>query len=311
VSADPASPASAPERDLGYDEFGMLAENASEAGIDFRSDDPLSVRRVWVDTPSGCEVSALVWGDAPADFVFLHGGAQNAHTWDTLLLALDRPAVAIDLPGHGHSAWRPSSDYRPQSLAEDIAAAITALAPDATTLVGMSLGGLTALATLASQPGLATRLALVDITPGVNEEKAAPSIAFVGGPEEFESFDAILERTMAFTPPRSRSSLVRGVLHNARERADGTWVWRYDRPTDARMADFEGRFANLWDAVSALDHDLLLVQGVLSGVVDDDDIAELQRRRPSVEVLLVEEAGHSVQGDQPVELAKILRAFHG
>ena len=35
--------------------------------------------------------------------VLLHGGSQNAHTWDTVAMALDRPLVAIDLPGHGHS----------------------------------------------------------------------------------------------------------------------------------------------------------------------------------------------------------------
>ncbi len=35
--------------------------------------------------------------------MLLHGGAQNAHTWDTVALALGRPLVAIDLPGHGHS----------------------------------------------------------------------------------------------------------------------------------------------------------------------------------------------------------------
>ena len=297
-------------RQVGYDEFGMLGENAAEVGMTYAEDAPVQVRRVWVEAPSGNEISALVWGDGPPQLVLLHGGAQNAHTWDTLLLALDLPAVAIDLPGHGHSDWRDPADYRPQAMADDVAHTITELAPEATTIVGMSLGGLTALATLAGAPHLAERLVLVDITPGVNQEKAAPIIAFVGGPEEFESFDAILERTMAFNPTRSRSSLVRGVLHNAREREDGAWVWRYDRPTEARLGDVEGRFEDLWDAVTALDHAVLLVQGGLSGVVDDDDIAELQRRRPEVEVVVVEEAGHSVQGDQPLALAALLRDFH-
>lgn len=289
----------------------MLADNAAEVGLPFDPSAPPAVTRTFVDVPSGHELSALVWGDGPPEYVLLHGGAQNAHTWDTLALALDTPAVAIDLPGHGHSSWRESRDYRPQATAEDVAHVIAELAPDATTLVGMSLGGLTGLAALAHRPTLAERLVLIDITPGVNQEKAAPIIAFVGGPEEFESFDAILERTMAFNPTRSRSSLMRGVLHNAHAREDGSWVWRYDRMTDARLEDLEGRFADLWDAVSALDHDILLVQGGLSGVVDDEDISEFQRRQPRAQIIVVEEAGHSVQGDQPVELAAILRDFHG
>jgi len=285
-----------------YDEFGMLHENASEAGLVV---EPPSVDRRWVDAPSGNRLSALVWGDGPPELVLLHGGAQNAHTWDTVALALGRPLVAIDLPGHGHSDWRTDGDYRPQAMATDITAVAEQLAPDAATLVGMSLGGLTALTALATTPGLADHLVLVDITPGVNQEKAAEIAAFVDGPPEFESFDALLERTMAFNPTRSRSSLRRGVLHNARERDDGTWVWRYDQLGD-RLLDLDTQFLDLWEAVSALTVPVTLVQGGLSPVVDDDDVAELRRRQPSAEVIVVDAAGHSIQGDQPVELARIL-----
>ena len=37
----------------------------------------------------------------------------------------------------------------------------------------------------------------------------------------------------------------------------------------------------------------------------DDDVAELRRRRPDAVVVEVD-AGHSVQGDQPVELAHLI-----
>jgi len=288
--------------DLLEDEFSLLHENAAEAGLGFERP---TVRRVGVEVPSGLELSALVWGDGPAEFVLLHGGAQNAHTWDTVALALDRPLVAIDLPGHGHSDWRPSRDYRPQAMATDIAAAIATLAPSAPTLVGMSLGGLTALATLARFPEVADQLVLIDITPGVNQDKAAAIVAFVDGPTDFESFNAILERTMAHNPTRSRTSLRRGVLHNARPLDDGRWAWRYDRIGD-RLDDLDDRFADLWEAVATVPAPILLVQGGLSPVVDDEDIAELLRRRPDAEVVVVDAAGHSIQGDQPVELARLL-----
>src|SRR2546425_1056517 len=97
-----------------YDEFGMLHENASEVGLAITTP---AVERRSVEVPSGNELSALVWGEGPAELVLLHGGAQNAHTWDTVALALGRPLVAIDLPGHGHSDWRTDGDYRPQAMA--------------------------------------------------------------------------------------------------------------------------------------------------------------------------------------------------
>jgi pimeloyl-ACP methyl ester carboxylesterase len=54
---------------------------------------------------------------------------------------------------------------------------------------------------------------------------------------------------------------------------------------------------------------VLLVRGALSPVVDDADEAEFRRRRPSDQVITVAEAGHSIQGDQPLELARIISAF--
>jgi pimeloyl-ACP methyl ester carboxylesterase len=293
-----------------YDEFALLHENAEEVGLPFDVAQPPLVERVTDDAPSGHAVSALVWGDAEPEFVFLHGGAQNAHTWDTVALALDKPLVAIDLPGHGYSAWREDKAYRPQQLAGDVTYVINQLAPKARTLIGMSLGGLTALSVMAETPAVADRLVLVDITPGVNQEKAEPILSFISGPESFANFDEILERTMAYNPTRSRSSLRRGVLHNATERDDGTWSWRYDLPIGERVDDLESRFANLWDAIDALEAPLLLVQGGLSGVVDDEDVAELRRRQPDAQIVVVEEAGHSVQGDRPLELAEILASFH-
>ena len=94
----------------------------------------------------------------------------------------------------------------------------------------MSLGGLTSIALASVAPELVRRLVLVDVTPGVDRDKAAPIAQFVAGPESFESFDEILARTIEFNPTRSESSLRRGVLHNAVERDDGRWVWRYQRP---------------------------------------------------------------------------------
>jgi pimeloyl-ACP methyl ester carboxylesterase len=292
-----------------YDEFGLFHENAQEAGLGWDPTQPPSVRRAFVDGPSGHRLSALVWGDEPPEVVFLHGGAQNAHTWDTVALALDRPVLAVDLPGHGHSDWRASGDYRPQAMAGDLAATIEALAPSAHTLVGMSLGGLSAVATLAEHPQLVERLAVVDVTPGVNRDKAAGITAFIAGPEVFASFDEILDRTIAFNPTRSPASLRRGVLHNARPRDDGTWEWRYDRPTEARLTDIGGRFTDLWDAFGALEQPLLFCKGETSPVVDEEDLAELRRRRPDVEIVVVEGAGHSIQGDRPVELAALLERF--
>jgi pimeloyl-ACP methyl ester carboxylesterase len=294
-----------------YDEFSLFEENATEAGLPWSG--PPIVRRASVDVGGGRMVSALVWGSAPPRMVFVHGGGQNAHTWDTVALALDVPLVAVDLPGHGHSDWPGDSRaLDPGAMAEDVAKVIADLAPEAGTVVGMSLGGLTSIALAARHPGAVRRLALVDITPGVNHDKSSDIAAFLAGPETFASFDEILQRTIQFNPTRSESSLRRGVLHNAVQREDGTWTWRHQlgRPSTATGLHVDSLdFDSLWDDLEHLTVPVLLARGKLSPVVDDADEAEFRRRRPDDRVVTVEGAGHSIQGDQPVELARILTEF--
>lgn len=289
------------------DEFSLLRENADEAGLPWRG--PPVVERVAVALPDGRAVRALRWGTGPPEVVLLHGGAQNAHTWDTAALAMDRPLVAIDLPGHGRSDWREDHHYSPATMAADVEVAVRELAPEAELLVGMSLGGLTALCLTARAPDLVRRLAVVDVTPGTDRAKAEPIITFVSGPERFGSFDELLDRTVAHNPTRSVSSLRRGVLHNAAEDPDGSWRWRWDPQHLPAAEGGEAFGADLWSTVDAVRVPFLLLRGSLSGVVDDDDVAEVRRRVPSVRVVVVEGAGHSIQGDQPVELARLLNEF--
>jgi pimeloyl-ACP methyl ester carboxylesterase len=276
------------------------------------------VRRESVEV-AGRSVSAVVWGSGPPELVLLHGGGQNAHTWDTVALALDRSLLALDLPGHGHSAWRDNHDYTPAGMASDVALALRHLAPGAPAVVGMSLGGLTSLCLAAGYPDQVSRVALVDITPGTDAAKAEPILTLLSGPERFGSFQEILDRTIAFNPTRSVSSLRRGVLHNARELADGSWSWRWDPaarwrsaradPVRAGAAAAGGGFESLWRVVGEVHVPLLLVRGERSSVVSDDDVDQLLCMQPEAQVEIVPGAGHSIQGDQPVALARCLSRF--
>ena len=288
-----------------YDEFGLFGENAAEYDLEWQG--PPTVRRESVALPSGLQLSALVWGTTEPELVLIHGGAQNAHTWDTVALALGRPLVAVDLPGHGHSDHRPAHDYGPASMAADVAVAIEALAPRTEAVVGMSLGGLTAICLAADHPRLVRRLGIVDVTPGTDQAKAEPIIAFVDGPEHFDSFETILERTIEHNPTRTEASLRRGVLHNAHEMDDGRWTWNYDRTRDWKAGGgAELDFAGLWEKVSAIAAPTALWLGGAWSVVDDADVDEWMRRQPGTVHEVVDGAGHSIQGDRPLELVALI-----
>lgn len=253
-------------------------------------------------------ISGLRWGAGEPRVVFLHGGGQNAHTWDTVILGLDVAAVALDLPGHGRSAWREDGDYGPKLNAASVEPVIRDAAPQAELVVGMSLGGLTAMRLAVSAPNLVHKLIMVDVTPSARKRHSEMTdaqkgtVALLQQDRNFPSFTAMVDAAHALAPHRSRESLRRGVFHNSKRLDNGTWTWRYDAFRTA------AGFDNLWDDVPRLTVPTTLVRGALSPFVDDEDADEFARTAPGFQdVHIVPNAGHSIQGDQPSALIDIVR----
>jgi pimeloyl-ACP methyl ester carboxylesterase len=297
-----------------YDEFGLLHENAEEWGLPFTGQP--DVARASLDVAPGQQLSYIRWGSADPEVVYLHGGGQNAHTWDTVALALGRPAIAFDLPGHGRSYRREDRNYGPWRNVEALEVAIPALVPHATVVVGMSLGGATATHLAAKRPDLCPRAVIVDVTPQVNDPSRTMttlergSVTLIGGPPTYESFEAMATAAIELSPYRAASGVRRGVRHNAYRRPDGLWTWRYDlfgpRPENAgEWSDF----TPLWDDVSRITVPTMLVRGGESKFVTDGDVAEFQRRLPSVRYQVVAGAGHAIQSDRPLQLVGLIEEW--
>lgn len=293
------------------DELTHVAAEAADLGVA----GPLpSVRRVEEATADG-RISALAWGEEPARVVLLHGAALNAHTWDGTLLHWGVPALAVDLPGHGESAWRADGDYRPTSLVPALAEALArwtddGLVAERPVLVGQSLGGLTAVRLAAPGPAqvLARRVVLVDILP-VPPGAAAEVAQFLAGPASFASREEIVERALAFGLGGSRSRLERAVALNTRITPDGAVVWKHHLATLGPAAIPDLDVDGSWRAIAELDAPLDVVLATRS-VVGEASVAELARRRPDASVRHVE-AGHNVQEDAPGELAAVLAQVAG
>lgn len=301
------------------DEFQFLAAQAADLGVTAPA-----VRRLTHTLPDGRTVSALAYGTGAPVVTFLHGAGLNAHTWDTTILALGLPALAIDLPGHGDSSWRTDAAYTGPVLADDIAAAVAEWTSGPQVLVGQSLGGLTAAALAARHPELFRELVVVDITPGIDPSGDASQIrAFFAGPTDWASREELVERALSFGLGGTPEAAARGVFLNSRVREDGRVEWKHHFAHLANAAAGDPAIAAAasaqqdavrdvlsaagWDDLAAVTAPITLIRGD-RGFVTPADAEEFSRRLPAAAVVEVA-SGHNVQEEQPVALGRRIAAL--
>lgn len=291
-------------------EFSYLPAQAQAMGVSVPS-----VRRVTLALPDGRQVSALRFGEETPRVTLLHGAGLNAHTWDTTVLALQHPVLAIDLAGHGDSSWRSDVDYTPRTLAVDVAAALDAWTDGAQVVVGQSLGGLTGAALAAARPDLVSELIVVDITPGIDTSAGPAALReFYAGPTDFETRDELVDRAIAFGFGGARSDTERGVFLNTRVRDDGRVEWKHHfahlaAQTLTAHAPGDVSAPSLlhtagWQDLSETTAPLTLVRAI-DGFVSEADAKEFSERLPHARVTAFH-ATHNVQETAPAELASLV-----
>lgn len=119
-----------------------------------------------IATPFG-EIAALQWGRVEAPpLLALHGWLDNAASFSRLapLLSSDRRVIALDLPGHGHSAHLPKGVHRYNNLdqIDHVLDFADALELERFDLLGHSLGAGIASLTAAAVPARVGKLLLIE-----------------------------------------------------------------------------------------------------------------------------------------------------
>ena len=93
-----------------YDEFALVAENAAEMGVAWPGRHTPQ-RTLHVGIGSSTERHPL--GHCRSRARVPPRRRATPHTWDSVVVALDRPVLAVDLPGHGTSDRRSDRNYGP------------------------------------------------------------------------------------------------------------------------------------------------------------------------------------------------------
>jgi pimeloyl-ACP methyl ester carboxylesterase len=234
----------------------------------------------------------------------MHGGGQTRHSWSgamRALLANGYRVINFDSRGHGDSGWSPDGVYTMPQRAMDLAVVLRDVRGPVA-FVGASLGGITALFAVGMdiEPS-PSAIVLVDIVPRPDPVGAARILKFMQSyPGGFPSLEEAADAIAIYNPNRPRPKDVSGLARNLRKREDGRWYWHWD----TRMLEEASRpeIASLGDTLAPYVRKVrvptLLVRGMTSDIVTDDNVEEFKSQLPSLEIFNVHGAGHMVAGDK-------------
>jgi pimeloyl-ACP methyl ester carboxylesterase len=234
--------------------------------------------------PDGVEVAFRVHNpQAPGVPVLLtHGFAATAAMWDPNVGALsaDRPVIVWDQRGHGNSdAPEDMACYGQEISVADMAAVLDAAGAHRAVLCGMSLGGYLSLAFHLAHPQRVAALVLVDTGPGYRNAEARSNWN--------DWVERTAQRLETGAPPPHPSPEVAQAVH---EHPDGL-----PRAARGSMVQKDARVIESLDSIA-------VPSLVIVGAQDTDFLAGadyMQRHIPNARKLLIDNAGHAANMDQP------------
>jgi esterase len=255
------------------------------------------------------------WGDRQQPMiVFLHGGGLSAHTWDLTCLALqgDYHCIAIDQRGHGESEWSAEMDYTVEANVADLEAVLETIGVAQFFVVGMSMGGTHGVAYAAAHPEAVAGLVVVDTGTTVRPGGASRITRFMEETAELNSPGEFVERALQFNGRRDPSVLSYSIKRNLRRLPNGKWIWKYDQRHRSRadlMNGIRESRTRAWARATSVGVPTLVVRGGESDVLLKEDAEETARAFRNGQLVSIDGAGHSVQGDNVAAFVGALREF--
>jgi pimeloyl-ACP methyl ester carboxylesterase len=263
-------------------------------------------------------VSYRTAGDAGPAIVLVHGIAGSSDQWEPAMRILGErfTVIAPDLLGHGRSA-KPRGDYSLGAYASGVRDLLVALGHPAATVVGHSLGGGVAMQFAYQFPERCERLVLVSSGGLGNEvhpllraatlpgsELVLPLIAHARLLAAGEAVGAALRRLGLRAGP-DVAELARGYgsLSDAEARSAFLHTLR-------AVIDPGGQRVSAVDRLYlAADMPTLIVWGRRDPIIPATHAGTAHRGMPGSRLILLDDAGHFPQLDDPPGFANILGEF--
>ncbi|MFH8259868.1 alpha/beta fold hydrolase [Streptomyces roseolus] len=262
--------------------------------------------------PTGPEDRAALHRPSGAPVLLLHGLMGHAGHWARAagLLGGGHRTIALDQRGHGASEKPPAGPFTREAYVADAAAVIERLGLGPVTLVGHSMGALTAWQLAAERPELVRALVISDMRAsalGAASQRAWRDW-FEGWPAPFPSLEAVHRWFGADDPWVEAPNPARGAFF-AEVMAPHPDGWRpvFD---PAQMLTSRETWVHdaHWDSLAQVRCPTLVVRG-LDGELGRAEAQEMVRVLPHGAYAEIPDAGHLLHYTHPEAWAEAVTPF--
>jgi len=259
-------------------------------------------------TVNGLNIHYLDWGSAgKPPLILLHGIARTARTFDHVAphFTANYHVLAVDMRGHGDSAWDPQGSYVVEDYVKDIAALIAHLKLRNIVLWGNSTGGRVAQMIAGLHPELVTAVIVEDVGPERPREvsnRRADRMAKEA--EGWATADDMLVQVKKENPRTPEPVLKELVRYGSKQRADGRIVWKRDPAILNGFVPTE-----LWSTVRLIKAPIIYILGGASTIVPLDTQQEIKAALPQAEIVTLPGLGHYPSDEQPARFLAVADRF--
>jgi pimeloyl-ACP methyl ester carboxylesterase len=260
---------------------------------------------------NGIKLHYLDYGTAGCrPMLCVHGGQAHAHWFDFVAPGLtpDHHVLALDLRGHGDSAWADPHTYLFETHAEDINAFLEKLDLSDVVLIGHSMGGMISLIYAATHPGRVSRLIIVDSIMLMPMDRVTNMREFSARPaKSYATQDELIAR-YRLEPAKSQLAAPEVVhrmgAHSGKQDDEGRWQHKADRRVYANFQQIAG--VPLWEKIRV---PALVITGEHSTRFTPEVLAEIRARAPQVQMAQVPASDHHVMLENPRGFVDAVRTF--
>ena len=246
------------------------------------------------------------------DLVLLHGYTGHCRSWDAFAKVMTKQyrVLALDQRGHGETEWAPADQYGTMEMVADLDAFVSALRLESFVLLGLSMGGMVAIAYAGMRPVQLARLVIVDIAPEIAVEGIQNIQQSVARSDVFDSVEDAFRRARADNPVPPEGHHYDRVRASLMRTDEGKWTYRYDRALRdpgnqrLRLAVEEG-----WDSVASFNVPTLLIRGEHSPLLSRDVADKFVSIAKNSQLVEVPGSGHPVPLDKPEGFLDAIQTF--